>query len=80
MKIRESAKKLCYYSLTCSPKNNTNVCDRHTKVVVPNGGRERTHGYQLRMETAPVLLIDFSLMTLNNGKLEETGKEKEEEE
>ena len=49
-------------------------------VVVPEGGRERTQGYQLRLETAPVLLIDFSLLALSYEKLEETGKEKEEKE
>ena len=49
-------------------------------VVVPEGGRERNQGYQLRLATAPVLLIDFSLLTLSYAKLEETGKEKEVEE
>ena len=47
---------------------------------MPEGGRERNQGYQLRLATAPVLLIDFSLLTLSYAKLEETGKEKEVEE
>ena len=46
---------------------------------MPKGEGERTQGYQLRLETAPVL-IDFSLMPLSNEKLEETGKEKKEKE
>ena len=47
---------------------------------MPEGEREETQGYQLRLETAPVLLLDFLLLTLSHEKLEETGKEKEEEE
>ena len=31
-------------------------------VVVPEGGRERTQGYQLRLETAPVLLYRFLII------------------
>ena len=31
-------------------------------VVVPEGGRERTQGYQLRLETAPVLLHRFLII------------------
>ena len=49
------------------------LCER---VVVPEGQREGTHGCQLRLETAPV---DSLLLALSHKKLEETGKEKEEE-
>ena len=50
-------------------------------VVVPGGERERTQGYQLCLETAPVIFGDFLLLLeLSYGKLEETGKEKKEEE
>ena len=31
-------------------------------VVVPEGGREGTQGYQLRLETAPVLLYRFLII------------------
>ena len=31
-------------------------------VVVPEGGRERTQGYQLRLETAPVVLYVFLII------------------
>ena len=31
-------------------------------VVVPEGERERTQGYQLRLETAPVLLYRFLII------------------
>ena len=44
---------------------------------MPEGEREGTQGYQLRLETAPVLLCRFLLLTLSYEKLEETGKEKE---
>ena len=45
--------------------------------VVPDGGRERTQGYQLRLETTPVFFDDFLLLALSYEKLEETGKEQE---
>ena len=35
------------------------ICDG---VVVPECGRERTQGYQLRLETAPVLLYRFLII------------------
>ena len=31
-------------------------------VVVPEGGREGTQGYQLRLETAPVLVYRFLII------------------
>ena len=31
-------------------------------VVVPEGGREGTQGYRLRLETAPVLLYSFLII------------------
>ena len=30
--------------------------------MVPEGGRERTQGYQLRLKTAPVLLYRFLII------------------
>ena len=37
------------------------VCGR---VVVPEGERERTQGYQIRLETAPVLLCRFLIVSV----------------
>ena len=49
--------------------------------MVPEGEREGTQGYQLRLETAPVLLYRFIIFGIElYEKLEETGKEKKEEE
>ena len=52
------------------------------RVVVLEGEREGTQGYQLRLETAPVLLFCRFLITgiEPHEKLEGTGKEEEEEE
>ena len=45
---------------------------------MPEGVREWTQGYQLRLERAPVLLCRFVIIGVElHEKLEETGREKE---
>ena len=60
--------------VTLKPNIDEAVCE---KVVVPEGVREGVQGYQLRLETAPVLLCRFALLALSYEKLKETRKEKE---
>ena len=65
------------YQTTKGAKNHPALCGR---VEVPEGEREGTQRYQLRLETAPdrFFLVDFLLLALSYEKLEEAGKGKEE--
>ena len=54
---------------------NHNMVSRRIYKLSFYGGHSITQGYQLRLETAPVLLVGFLLLVLSYVKLEETGWE-----